>query len=329
MAKGKRSPVSRSNWGKTRMRSKLPCLMASALTILLVTISVPTTAGLTLAPPQNRSGLPYPEQGYRGDVYLKEASITLDINSSWSGIPGYGSLLSVAVSHKARYIFENTGGPTVIPVKIPVAANGKDLAFKLDGLNKNYTDVEFVKEIEPDSGAPVYFRIYTFTVPFLAQTRRAIEVDAEQFGTASGCRYFYLMKNASRWMKPIEDWEVVLTLREGRFRTATIDPTTRRADGAAWEVSNLTPSSDLVFYWQIQSEPSQPLDLTLTAIVITAIAATLILSLGLRKRWNRRLASINIGHFLRIFALSGVNLRAHKPQVQKCRIMAWKIILQR
>lgn len=38
--------------------------------------------GLTIAPPHNRAGLPYAVEGYGGDVYLKEAVVALDINSS-------------------------------------------------------------------------------------------------------------------------------------------------------------------------------------------------------------------------------------------------------
>jgi len=265
------------------MRSRLLYPMVSSLSILLLTIFLPTANGLTIAPPHNRAGLPYPVEGYIGDVYLKEVAVTLDINSSWSEIPGYARLYSLTISHKARYVFENTGTSTAIELKIPVAARGSDLTFKIDGLKENYADIEHVQEVEPDSGATVDIGIYIFSVPFSAQTQRTIEVEAKQFG-ARVSRYVYLMKNASRWIKPIEEFDFVLTLRNGEFRGSTIDPTSQRTEGAIWNMTNLTPSSDLILYWQIKEPPESP-NLTLAAVII--IVAVLVTIVGLKKWLNR------------------------------------------
>jgi len=257
--------------------------MASSLSILLLTIFLPTANGLTIVPPHNRAGLPYPVEGYSGDVHLKEAAVTLDVNSSWSEIPGYARLSSFAIGHKARYVFENMGNFTAIELRIPVAARGSDLTFKIDGLEENYSDVEHVQEVEPDSGATVDIGIYIFSVPFPAQTQRTIEVEVKQFG-ASVSRYVYLMKNASRWTKPIGKFEVVLTLRNGEFRGSTIVPTSQRTEGANWNMTNLTPSSDLILYWQINEPPESP---NPTLVVVITIVAVLVTILGLKKWLNR------------------------------------------
>ena len=260
------------------MRNRLVVVLASCISILLKLLS--SVNSLTLTPPHNRAGLPYPEEGYRGDVQLKEASVTLDINSSWSEIPGHARLYSFAISHKARYVFENRGNFTVVELRIPVAARGSDLTFKLDGLKENHTRIEHVQEIDPYSGATVDIMIYIFSVPFSAQAQRTIEVNAKQFG-ARASQYFYWMKNASRWMKPIEEFSVVLNLRNAEFKGSTINPTTQRTDGATWNITNLTPSSDLVLYWQIR-DPPQSINLTLVAIIIVVAAVVTIVGL---KKW--------------------------------------------
>lgn len=261
------------------MRSRVLSLTASGISTLLLTMLVSTANSLTLVALPNRAGLPHPEEGYRGGVYLKEATVTLDIDSSWAELAGYRRWHSATISHKARYVFENTGNSTSVAIKIPMAGE-RGLKFKLDGREENYTDVEYVEEIEPPLGSSVIVAIYTLTVnEFPAQTQKTVEVEAEQGGAAAAeARYIYFMCNASRWMKPIEEFDVVLNLRNGEFRGSTIDPTTQRTDEATWEMKNLTPFSDLVLHWRI-SEPPEALNLPLVAIIISV--AILVTSVGL------------------------------------------------
>ena len=246
---------------------------------------VSSVNSLTLVPLDDRAGLPYPEEGYEDTVYLKEASVTLDIDSTWAKVPGYRRWPSVTISHRARYIFENVGNSTAVAIKIPIAANVHGgLTFKLDGQEQNFTDVERVEAIN-ELGARVTIGIYTLTIAeFPAQNQRTIKVEAVQSGAAlAEAQYIYLMKNASRWMKPIEEFSVILNLRNAEFRGSTIVPAIQRTDGATWNMTNLTPSSDLILYWQIR-EPQESLNLPLVAAII--IVAILVTIVGLKKRLN-------------------------------------------
>lgn len=195
-------------------------------------------------------------------------------------------MCAFVISHKARYVFENMGNFTAIELRIPVAARGSDLTFKIDELKENYVDVEHVQGVEPDSGATVDIGTYIFSAPFSAQTQRTIEVETKQFG-AGVSRYVYLMRNASRWIEPIEKFDVVLTLRNGEFLGSTIDPTSQASEGAVWNMTNPTPSSDLVLYWQVK-EPPEPSNLALVALII--IVAVLVTIVGLKKwlKWLNR-----------------------------------------
>lgn len=265
------------------MRSRLLIVTASCMSILLMLVS--SVNSLTLVPLDDRAGLPYPEEGYEDTVYLKEASVTLDIDSTWAKVPGYRRWPSVTISHRARYIFENVGNSTAVAIKIPIAATVHGgLTFKLDGQEQNFTDVEHVEAIN-ELGARVTIGIYTLTIAeFPAQTQRTIKVEAVQSGAAlAEAQYIYLMKNASRWMKPIEEFSVILNLRNAEFRGSTIDPAIQRTDGATWNMTNLTPSSDLILYWQIR-EPQESLNLPLVAAII--IVAILVTIVGLKKRLN-------------------------------------------
>ena len=265
------------------MRSRLLIVTASCMSILLMLVS--SVNSLTLVPLDDRAGLPYPEEGYEDTVYLKEASVTLDIDSTWAKVPGYRRWPSVTISHRARYIFENVGNSTAVAIKIPIAATVHGgLTFKLDGQEQNFTDVERVEAIN-ELGARVTIGIYTLTIAeFPAQTQRTIKVEAVQSGAAlAEAQYIYLMKNASRWMKPIEEFSVILNLRNAEFRGSTIDPAIQRTDGATWNMTNLTPSSDLILYWQIR-EPQESLNLPLVAAII--IVAILVTIVGLKKRLN-------------------------------------------
>ena len=269
------------------MRSTLRSLMVSGISILFLSILVSTVNSLTLIPLDNRAGLPYPEEGYKDTVYLKEATVTLDIDSTWGEVPGYRRWPSFTISHRARYIFENVGNSTSVAIKIPIAATPHEgLMFKLDGQKENYTGVEHVRAYN-ELGATIIIGIYTLTIAeFQAQTQRTIDVEAEQFGAAlAEARYIYSMENASRWMKPIEEFSVVLNLRNADFRGSTVDPTTQRTDGAIWNMTSLTPSSDLILYWQIR-EPPESLNLLLVAGVI--IATILVTIIGLKKWFNNR-----------------------------------------
>ena len=277
---------------KKEMRSRLPIVTASCMSILLMLVS--PVVSLTLVPLDDRAGLPYPEEGYEDTVYLKEASVTLDIDSTWAEVPGYRRWPSVTIYHRARYIFENVGDSTAVAIKIPIAATAhRGLTFKLDGQEENFTDVEHVEAIN-ELGARVTIGIYTLAIAeFSAQTQRTVEVEVEQSGAAlAEAQYIYLMKNASRWTKPIEEFSVTLNLRNADFGGSTIDPTTQRTDGATWNMTNLTPSSDLILYWQIR-EPPEPLNLPLVAVII--IVAILVTTVVLKKRLNSSSSRTRLG----------------------------------
>jgi len=253
-------------------------LFTAFLFVLLSLAPARSVYSLTLISLPNRAGLPYPQEGYEGTIFLKEVSITLDVVSTWGSLTGYPPWHSVTISHKAIYVFENIGASTSLRVNIPLwDSPSRHSTFEIDGQTVNYTSVEIVLGNEPGSG--VIMRIYTLTMEFPDQCRRTLEIEAEQFGAApSEAQYIYHMENASRWMKPIEELSLVSNLTGGLFTNFTINPTILKEGGATWNLTNLTPSRDLIIEWKIKPMPDlqPPVPPFIAYIVFLAATALMI-----------------------------------------------------
>lgn len=238
-------------------------LLTFGIIVLLAVTLIPAAKSLSLAALCGRAGLPYPEEGYEGTVYLKEAFITFHMRSTWGMVSGYAPWHSVTISHNARYVLENSGGSTLIQLRIPMSAGLRiekgELAFRLDGQTMNYTSVEYIKS-GPEPGSGTVMHIYTFTVAFSAQSQRIIEVQASEIGAASTeAQYTYYMMNAARWLKPIEKSDMIFQVQGGEFINSTIAPKTVEATNVTWSLTDLIPSQDLLIKWNItESQPSVP-----------------------------------------------------------------------
>ncbi len=235
---------------------------------------------LTLIPLADKAGLPYPD-ATQAVVFLKQALVTLDVTSTWGAVQGYNPWHSVSINHTASYVFQNSGRQTTIPLRIPMLTiptqQGNGLLLRVDGQAVNYTSVEYVTG--PEEGSGVTLEIYTLSITLPVGGQTSLDARVLQFGAARQveAQYTYYMMNASRWAKPLENFDLILRVNGGAFTNSTMSPTTTGQSEETWSFSNFAPSEDLAVSWKITlpQPPFQPFPNVGVDAVVTIVTLSL------------------------------------------------------
>lgn len=267
-------------------------LLPLLLVCFLQATATPPAQSLSLAALADKAGLPYPDEGYAGPVFIKQAFVFLDVQSRWGQVQGYQPWHSVTIKHTARYVLANSGSQTTAQIRMPLMVTSLEL--RVNGVTVNSSSVEDVRG--PEEGAGVIYRIFTLTVEVPANGDSTLEVQALQLGASPlEAEYTYYMVNSSRWAQPVESFDVVFQVDGGALTSSTITPTTAGQTGASWSLANLSPSNNLDIKWAITEPqpPFQPLStgdatiLILGASLAVAVATAAIAVHLLRRRKTR------------------------------------------
>ena len=284
-------------------------LLVATLSVgaMLATASATRVNGLSLIGLADKAGLPSLVEPHQGSLFLTEAAISLDVQSSWGHVSGWEPWHSVTIIHSARYTFVNRGPGMTFALLLPVATSPsgdeEGIRFRVSGEPVNHSSLEPVRTGGPEPY--ILMQLYALNVTLPPEGQATVEVHAVQRGAAPPMAlYTYYLRNSTGWSSPPENVELVFNLRGGEFVGSTIPPTRKGGGQTVWRVSTQGTADDLVISWKITEvtpptpePPIQPTgspltmqNLVLIALIVGALIAVFAAALLLRGRSKTKIA---------------------------------------
>ncbi len=266
--------------------------------VLLSTLVLAETYALTIVQIGDTAGLPYPEIE-QGNIFLKEAHVRFDTISKWERqTTGFEPLHSMEMKMDAEYLIQNDGEETHLRINIPLMTPLDESAFALNGLPINYSSVEYANPRQAGTGV----NLYTLDL-VIPEGKSVLEVDAISRGVGgSEVDFTVLLKETSRWPKPIEKLVISSAHVNGLITGFSIPPSKTTFKTADWEFNNVVLDKDLTLKWKITELPTgtdidvakvQPPNPILPPIIAIVVGGAIIGYIAYLRVKRKRSASVN------------------------------------
>lgn len=211
--------------------------------VLLVSAAPHSATALSLVGLEARAALPFPEEGYGGAVYLKEAEVSVTLEPSWRIIFGEPHHFGV-LEFRARYVFEN---PSPLPetIQVTVATPGGNLSLDGEVIQQPFERLEY-PSVYP--GFSVLVRNFTLEMGSFSTRVLEVEGNAEGFvaGNEAEASYVYILSWAKRWPKAVERFDLTFEVVGGEL----VGSSPPSFQPGRWSFTDLTPSEDLIIQWR-------------------------------------------------------------------------------
>lgn len=220
--------------------------------VLLLPLIATQAHGETFIQLGDTAGLPYPKIEQK-DIFLKEAYVQIDTVSKWEReTAGFEPHHAVEMKVHAKYVLQNDAEQENLSINIPLMTplDEKSLSFTFNSHAVNYSSVEYTNPSQIGTGV----NLYTLDLSIPAGTS-VMEVNAVSKGIGgSEVDFTVMLKDASRWPKPIERLVVSSTHANGLITGFSIQPSKTTLKEATWEF-NALPNQDLTVKWKIAGPP--------------------------------------------------------------------------
>ena len=269
--------------------------------VLLLTLIIMQAYGTALVQLGDTAGLPYPKIEQK-NIFLKEAYVQIDTTSRWEReTAGFEPHHAVEMKMHEKYVIQNDAGQVDLSINIPLMTplDEKSLSFTLNALMINYSGVEYSNPRQTSTGV----NLYTLDLAIPAGTS-VMEVNATSKGIGgSEVDFTMMLKDASRWPKPIERLVVSSTHANALITGYSIQPSKTTLKTATWEFSNTVPNQDLTLKWKI-TEPApvgtdidvakvQPPNPLIPPIIALVVGGAMIGSIAYFRVKRKRTSSVN------------------------------------
>ncbi|MEM2759500.1 MAG: hypothetical protein QXU32_03700 [Nitrososphaerales archaeon] len=198
------------------------------------------------------AGLPYPFADV--NVSLKEADVKIRTQSTWDRqAEGFEPHHIVLMNIHALYIIQNNNNEKldlILKVPLPISLHEKSLLFTMNGVSKNYTNVEYDNPRQKGTG----LRLYTLNMVLEGNTTNTLEVSVESSGMGSIEEDFtFILADATKWSS-IEKIIVSSENENSLITGYSIPPTETTLKVATWQFDSV-PQRDLTIRWKVLTSP--------------------------------------------------------------------------
>jgi hypothetical protein len=209
--------------------------------------------GVTFIQFGDTAGLPYPATDV--NVSLKEADVNISTESLWTReVEGFEPHHNVLMKIQARYVIQNDMNEKVdLPLKIPLptSLNEELLRFMVNGVNMNYSSVEYDNPRQKGTG----LHLFTLNMVLDANSENVLDVIAENGGVGSIEEDFtFMLTNAAKWSEPVGKIVVSAEHENSLITGYSISPMKTILKAALWEF-NSAPEEDLTMRWKVLTSP--------------------------------------------------------------------------
>ncbi len=220
--------------------------------VLLLPLIATQAYGATFVQLGDAAGLPYPTIEQK-NIFLKEAYVQIYTVSMWEReTAGFEPHHAVEMNIHEKYVIQNDAEWADLPVGIPlmVPLDEKSLSFVFSSHAINYSGVEYSNTGQSGTGVNLY--TLELTIP---PGKSVMEVNATSRGIGgSEVDFTIMLKDASKWPKPLEKFVVSSTHENGLITGYSMPPSTTTLKAATWEFNKI-PDQDLTVKWKIAEPP--------------------------------------------------------------------------
>ncbi len=278
---------------------KVTGIRLQLLILLLLPFAVTQAYGATFVQLGDTAGLPYPTIEQK-NIFLKEAYVQIHTVSMWEReAEGFEPHHAVEMNMHEKYVIQNDAEQADLPINIPlmIPLDAKSLSFTFNSHAINYSSVEYSNTRQTGTGV----NLYTLELTIPAGTS-VMEVNATSRGIGgSEVDFTMMLKDASRWPKPVEKLVVSSTHENGLITGYSIPPSTTTLKAATWEFNKI-PDQDLTVKWKMAEPPVgsnidiakvQPSSPLIPPIVALAVGGAIIGSIAYLRIKRKRARSVN------------------------------------